>query len=151
MLIIVEDIVLPGQLDILAKCVQLADIHPGMLGNILSMKHNMDMLRSARNARLGGIQLLELMSAAIALLIRFPNQDGLSALTALEKRHRLAANLTMYGSWPSKDLCPFTVIACCIAGYVIYRHMQPRKNVTGPAAGEPAPATMGLSKSPEEI
>ena len=98
---------LPGQLDILAKCVQLADIHPGMLGKILFMKINMDMFRSARNARLGGIQLLELMSAAIALLIRFPNQDGLSASTALlEKRllrtmHRLAANLTMSGSLPS--------------------------------------------------
>ena len=48
-------------------------------------------------------------------------------------------------------LCPFTVISCCIAGYVIYRHMQPRKNVTGPAAGEPAPAAMGRSKPPEEI
>ena len=103
-MLIVEEHVLQGQPEILAKCVQLADILPGILGKYsLSIRLNRDMFRSARNARLEGIPPRELMSAAIVLLIRFPKQDGLSASTALlEKRllrtvHRLAADLPMCG------------------------------------------------------
>ena len=162
-MLIVEEHVLQGQPEILAKCVQLARYSPWHSREIFSL-HQAEQghvpecqeCKAGRYSTEGADECRNCPADTFSKAGWSECFDCPVGKTPLEDYASTGCRSSNVWLIAFFILCPFTVVACCIAGSVtMYRQMQARKFNRSPgreATGEAAPVgRMGRSESPEEI